>query len=52
MVATVDCGLFAIATCVSLASSGILPKKFDQSKMRGHLVECFENLNLISFPCI
>ena len=47
---TADCGLFAIATCVSLASSGILPKKFDQSKMREHLVECFENLNLIPFP--
>ena len=47
---TSDCGLFAIATCVSLASSGILPKKFDQSKMREHLVECFENLNLLPFP--
>lgn len=47
---TADCGLFVIATCVSLASSGILPKKFNQSKMRDHLVECFENLNLIPFP--
>ena len=46
----VDCGLFAIATCVSLASSDILLKKFDQSKMREHLVECLENLNLIPFP--
>jgi len=44
-----DCGLFAIATCVSLSSCGILPKQFDQSKMREHLVECFENLNLIPF---
>lgn len=24
---TIDCGLFAIANCVALASSGILPKK-------------------------
>lgn len=47
---TVDCGLFAIATCVSLASSGILPKQFDQNKMREHLVGCLENLNLIPFP--
>ena len=48
---TTDCGLFAIATCVSLANGGIIPKKFDQSKMREHLVECFENFNLIPFPC-
>ena len=47
---TADCGLFAIATCVSLANSGNVPKKIDQSKMREHLVECFENLNLIPFP--
>ena len=47
---TADCGLFAIAGCVSLASIGIVPKIFDQSKMRKHLVECFENLNLIPFP--
>ena len=40
---TTDCGLFAIATCVSLANTGVIPKKFDQSKMREHLVECFEN---------
>ena len=47
-----DCGLFAIATCVSLANSGTIPKKFDQSKVREHLVECFENFNLIPFLCI
>ena len=47
---TADYGLFAIVTCVSLASSGILPKNFDQSKMRERVVECFENLNLILFP--
>jgi len=27
-----DCGLFAIATCVSLASNGTLPPKFEHSK--------------------
>jgi len=32
-----DCGLFAIAACVSLASNGTLPLKFEQSKMRQHL---------------
>ena len=47
---TSDCGLFAIATCVSIASSGILPTKFDQSKMRRHLIECFEQLELEPFP--
>ena len=31
---TMDCGLFAIATCVSLASDVTLPTKFDQSTMR------------------
>jgi len=28
---TTDCGLFAIATCVSLASDVTVPTKFDQS---------------------
>ena len=42
---TADCGLFAIATCVSLANSGVIPKKFDQSKVREHLVERFEKFN-------
>ena len=50
--ATADCGLFAIATYfVSLANIGVMPKEFDQSKMREHLVECLENFKLIPFPC-
>jgi len=28
---TTDCGLFAIATCVSLASDVTLPTKFDRA---------------------
>ena len=47
---TTDCGLFVIATCISLASDGILPTKFNQSAMRKHLVECFEKLSLEPFP--
>lgn len=47
---TTDCGLFAIATCISLASDGILPTKFDQGTMRRHLVKCFEKLSLEPFP--
>ena len=49
---TTDCGLFAIATCVSLASDVTLPNKFDQSAMRKHLVECFEKLSLEPFPVV
>ena len=49
---TTDCGLFAIATCVSLASDVTLPTKFDQSTMRKHLVECFEKLSLEPFPVV
>ena len=39
-----DCGLFAIAYAVSLFH-GIEPDKivYDQSKMRTHLIQCFDN---------
>ena len=40
----VDCGLFAIATCVSLAAGG-QPHRFIQEKMRDHLLQCFEKIN-------
>ena len=46
---SVDCGPFAIATCVSLASGGQL-HTFIQAKMRDHLVRCFENMNFTVFP--
>jgi len=48
---TADCGLFAIATCVSLAT-GDKPKQFIQQSMRDHLVLCFESFNITMFPCI
>lgn len=48
---TDDCGLFAIATATSLLESHskkIIP--FQQSKMRSHLLVCFENLLMTPFP--
>ena len=47
---TTDYGFFAIATCILLASDGILPTKFEQSAMRKHLVEFFEKLSFEPFP--
>ena len=44
-----DCGVYAIATCVSLAN-GTSPHLYDQTKMRGHLIQCFENLKFTKFP--
>ena len=41
-----DCGLFAIATTTH---GGIL-KMFDQNAMRGHLLTCFEKLQITPFP--
>ena len=46
---TADCGLFAIATSVSLAT-GSQPKDFIQQSMRDHLLLCFENFTLSTFP--
>ena len=47
-----DCGLFAIANCICLASNSYPSSNFDQAKMRQHLVNCMESLNLTMFPCI
>ena len=44
-----DCGVYAIATCVSLAN-GTSPHLYDQTKMTGHLIQCFENLKFTKFP--
>ena len=46
---TADCGLFAIATCVSLAT-GSQPKDFIQRSMRDHLLLCIEKFTLSIFP--
>ena len=46
-----DCGLYAIATAVCLCN-GTLPIQvvWDQTKMREHLLNCFENKMLLPFP--
>ena len=47
----VDCGLFAIAFSVDLCY-GIDPSAvvYDQSRMRKHLIECFDKMKLTQFP--
>ena len=45
-----DCGLYAIATCVALASNQ-KPGQFIQENMRTHLVKCFESRLLTLFTC-
>ena len=46
-----DCGLFAIANAVALAS-GQSPGMFqyDQQRMRHHLWKCFQNRKIAPFP--
>lgn len=46
-----DCGLFAIASATALVL-GKQPGEFfiDQSKMRSHLLQCFENRKMLMFP--
>ena len=47
----VDCGLFAIAFSVDLCY-GIDPNAvlYDQSRMRKHLIQCFDKMKLTQFP--
>ena len=48
-----DCGLFAIAFAVALILNNQPSKlKFNQQKMRSHLVECFTKQQMTPFPCI
>lgn len=46
-----DCGVFAIVTATALVN-GLNPGTihYDQTKMRYHLTECFENSHLETFP--
>jgi len=44
-----DCGLFAIAGCICLAEKS-MPRNYDQSKMRHHLVKCIKYKNITIFP--
>ena len=48
---SVDCGLFSIAFLTNILS-GSKSLIFDQSKMREHLVSCFEEESMISFPML
>ena len=50
-VGTEDCGVFAIAGCICLAEEN-MPRNYDQSKMRQHLVKCIEDKNVTVFPCV
>ena len=48
---TNDCGVFAIATAVHLAfQNQSLPKNLDVTRMRQHLIRCFEARELSVFP--
>ena len=48
---TFDCGIFAIAYAIDLLH-GNNPHQitYDQSKMRNHLIHCFEQRKLYNFP--
>ena len=46
-----DCGLFVIATALHIgAGNNTEEVSFDQTKMRSHLVQCFEKKTLSPFP--
>ena len=46
-----DCGLFAIAYSLEMClGSRILHQRFDQNRMRHHLIECLENHHFTPFP--
>ena len=47
-----DCGLFAIAICTSLVHGQDIKEEtmYNQSLMRQHLFESFQNLILTPFP--
>ena len=41
-----DCGVFVIAVCVGLATTGQLPQSFTQEKMRSHMLECLNSYSI------
>ena len=50
---TVDCGVFAIAFCTEFCytgRTGVLQAEFDIMRMREHLLNCFENMEITPFP--
>ena len=46
-----DCGVFVIAMATALAHGILNVSSFNQSAMRPHLVNCFEELMMTPFPC-
>jgi len=50
-IGSTDCGIFTIAYAIDVLN-GLDPKNvtYDQTKMRDHLIQCFENKQLTSFP--
>ena len=49
----VDCGVFAIAFCTEYCYTGrkgVLQAEFDNMRMRDHLHNCIENMELTPFP--
>ena len=49
----VDCGVFAIAFCTEhcyTGRKGVLLAEFDIMRMRDHLTNCIENMELTPFP--
>ena len=50
---SIDCGIFSIAFCTGFCYTGrkgVLQAEFDVVKMRGHLANCMENMELKPFP--
>ena len=46
-----DCGVFAVAFATAICTgSNVQSVSFNQSKMRAHLLECFENRKMAPFP--
>lgn len=45
-----DCGVFAIAFATAIAINHKVDMKFDQARMRAHLISCIEKRELSLFP--
>ena len=50
---SVDCSIFAVAFCTEFCYTGkrgVLQAEFDILRMREHLINCFENMEMTPFP--
>ena len=50
-----DCGVYAIANCIEFCENGYKDSKkqqwvYDSNSLRKHLLDCFENNKLLTFP--